>query len=153
MVDVVLGLYSMVIARKDSTTKALFELVTTNYTKVFPASYFDDLPALLSDMMSSDAGGVKSFINARRNSVDLDTYLSEKSSKPLNGPADRNSRSGSLIKGLLSGGRGSPKNGSPKSTSPPLVPTPGAGRPPTSLSTTTVATTTTGSPRFSPVKV
>lgn len=54
MVDVVLGLYAMVIYRKSTISKDLYELISKCYSRVFPAELFEDLPILLAKMMKDD---------------------------------------------------------------------------------------------------
>ena len=53
MVDVVLGLYAMVI-RDQATTKRLFELTQAHLAEVFPREDFEDLPQRLKQLMQYD---------------------------------------------------------------------------------------------------
>ena len=36
MLDVILGLYAMVLQERDGSTKMLYDLITTHYARVFP---------------------------------------------------------------------------------------------------------------------
>jgi len=54
LVDVILGLYSMVLSRKDGVSKELHDLIQKNYKRVFPEEYFFDLPQLLERMLASN---------------------------------------------------------------------------------------------------
>eukprot|EP00966_Prymnesium_polylepis_P114056 2635860-Prymnesium_polylepis.1 len=89
MVDVVLGLYAMVLAGKDDKTKTLYELVSANRSRVFPAEFFDDMPTLLATMMESDPQLMQQMqamettrtsarrTSANRNSAQLELQLSQ----------------------------------------------------------------------------
>ena len=54
MVDVVLGLYAMVIRERKTTTKRLFEMTQAHLAEVFPYEYFEDLPQRLKQLMQYD---------------------------------------------------------------------------------------------------
>lgn len=56
LVDVVLGLWSMVLNRKgeESALQKLHDLVKENYQRVFPPQYFSDLPQLLEHMVDGN---------------------------------------------------------------------------------------------------
>ena len=54
MVDVILGLYAMVLISRDTRTKHLYELVNKYFERVFPEEYFQDLPYLLSKMVANN---------------------------------------------------------------------------------------------------
>lgn len=54
LVDTILGLYAMVLNGKEGTTKVLHDLIRANYSRVFPAQYFEDLPNMLNTLVSKE---------------------------------------------------------------------------------------------------
>jgi len=55
MVDVVLGLYAMVLKDRGGKTKELFDMIGAHLHRVFPPAYFSNMPELLKSAFEHDA--------------------------------------------------------------------------------------------------
>ena len=59
MLDLVLGLYAMVLRTKDTTTPRLHAMIVKNHDRIFPARYFGSgplsMPAIMKKLVEEDA--------------------------------------------------------------------------------------------------
>ena len=78
MVDVVLGLYGMVLQSKDGVTKDLFQLLESNMSRVFPAEFFHGLAKRLHHLYDTDP--------------ELRSILADAAAKVAGGAAERKSK-------------------------------------------------------------
>jgi len=78
MVDVVLGLYGMVLQSKEGVTKDLFQLLESNDSRVFPAEYFHGLATRLHHLYDNDP--------------ELRSILADAAAKVAGGAAERKSK-------------------------------------------------------------
>jgi len=80
MVDVVLGMYGMVIQKKESSTATLYQLIEESFNTVFPSEYFGDLPKLLEEMISASDLEIKKTITTHKH-LSTDNIISRKLSR------------------------------------------------------------------------
>jgi len=82
LIDVVLGLYAMVLhTRTDKPhSKKLYDMITAAYHRVFPPGLFEDMPLMLYELMDGDQE-LRRFVDkhtrARRNRHDWNTLRSK----------------------------------------------------------------------------
>lgn len=75
LVDTILGLYTMVLNGKDTTTKKLHELIQTHLKRVFPVEFFEDLPQMLNKLVNAE-GAKDAKFQKKYESVDDKNTLS-----------------------------------------------------------------------------
>lgn len=65
IVDVVLGLYAMVLKDKEGVTQQLYEMINLKSPRIFPAEYFDNMPELLKKEMNEESSELKTIIHEK----------------------------------------------------------------------------------------